>query len=52
VHLAGGVVTWKAFDGAGRLIATEQEFAVAGERTLKRKGRGDCELFEFREPRP
>jgi len=52
VKLAGGIVTWKAFDRAGRLVVTEQEFAVASERTLERKGRGDIELFEFRETIP
>jgi hypothetical protein len=52
VTLAGGIVTWTGFDRTGRMIATEQEFAVAGERTLQRKGRGDIELFEFRETIP
>jgi len=52
VKLAGGIMTWKAFDRAGRKVATEQEFTVVGERTLQRKGRGDIELFEFRETIP
>lgn len=52
VTLAGGIMTWKAFDRTGRMVATEQEFTVASERTLQRKGRGDIELFEFRETMP
>lgn len=52
VKLAGGIVTWKAFDHSGKLLATEQEFAVASERTLQRRGKEAIEVFEFRESIP
>jgi hypothetical protein len=53
VKLAGGTVTWKAFDRGGKLVAAEQESAAtAGERVFKRKGNGDYELFEFTEATP
>jgi hypothetical protein len=52
VHLPGGVLTWKAFARSGRLVLTEQEFALPGERTLRRKGKGEFELYEFNEATP
>jgi len=50
--LAGGVLTWKAFDRFGRLLLTQQEFALTGERVLQRKGKGAYELYEFAEANP
>ena len=52
VKLAGGVVTWKAFGPDGRELKVEQEFALPGDRVLKRKGTGTAELYEYKEVTP
>ncbi len=53
VRLVNGTVTWKAFDRTGRLLAAEEESGVAaGQRTFRRKGKGDYELFDFSEAAP
>ena len=52
VRLAGGVLTWKAFDRSGRLAFIEQEFALPGQRNLRRKGKGTYELYQFAEMKP
>jgi hypothetical protein len=50
VTLTNAAVRWKAYDRAGRLLAERQESAASsGERTFKRSGAGDCELFEIGE---
>lgn len=52
VKFGAGTITSKVFDRAGRLIAAEQESAIAGERLFQRRGRGDYEVLEFIEARP
>ena len=42
-----GKLHWKAFDRAGRLLAERREADVSGPQTLKRRGEGDYEVFEF-----
>jgi uncharacterized protein YdaL len=46
-------IRWKAFDRTGKLLAEELETQTAsGERTFKRRGAGDYELFEINEVKP
>ena len=53
VRVENATVTWKAFDRSGKLVAAEQESQSAtGERTFRRRGKGDYELFEFGEAAP
>ena len=49
VQLAGGIVQWRAFDRTGQELQSEQVSLPPGERLLQRKGRGDYELYEFKE---
>jgi hypothetical protein len=51
--LVNAQVTWKAFDRAGNLLASETEAKPAsGERVFQRRGKGDYELFEIIEAKP
>ena len=53
IRVENAAVTWKAFDRSGKLLAAEQETGTAaGERTFRRRGLGDYELFEFSEAVP